>query len=82
VEQPAASEPPAKPLLTERLAEAACDRARTRWHEAADRARAAADALTRCLDGGSFACRATAAKLAPAVADLEWAEQQVADRCD
>jgi hypothetical protein len=76
------SEPAPKPLLSERLAEQACERARARWTEAAARARAAADELTRCLDKASYACRESAAKLAPALGDLEWAEQQVADRCD
>ena len=80
---PAATEPPpAKPLLAERLAAAACERARERWQAMATRSREAAAALTRCLDAGAYACRTTAAALAPIVADLEWAEQQVADRCD
>jgi hypothetical protein len=78
----APSEPAAKPLLSERLAAQACERARAGWTEAAARARAAAEELTRCLDKASFACRESAAKLAPALGDLEWAEQQVADRCD
>lgn len=76
------SEPAPKPLLAERLAAQACERARARWTEAAARVRAAADELTRCLDRASFACRESAAKLAPALGDLEWAEQHVADRCD
>jgi len=76
------SEPEPKPLLAERLAAQACERARARWTEAAARARAAADELTRCIDRGSFACRESAAKLAPALGDLEWAEQQASDRCD
>jgi hypothetical protein len=78
----APSEPAPKPLLAERLAAQACERARARWTEAAARVRAAADELTRCLDRASFACRESAAKLAPALGELEWAEQQVADRCD
>jgi len=76
------AEAPPKPLLHERLAAVACDRARDRWRTAATRTREASEALTRCLDGGGFACRTVAAQLAPAVTDLEWAEQQVADRCD
>jgi hypothetical protein len=79
---PPAPEPAPKPLLAERLAAQACERARARWTEAAARTRAAAAELTRCLDTASFACRESAAKLAPALGDLEWAEQQVADRCD
>jgi hypothetical protein len=78
----APSEPAPKPMLAERLAQQACDRARARWTEAAERARAAAQELTRCLDTASYACRESAAKLAPALGDLEWAEQQVADQCD
>jgi hypothetical protein len=79
---PPAPEPAPKPLLADRLAAQACERARGRWTEAAARTRAAAAELTRCLDTASFACRESAAKLAPALGDLEWAEQQVADRCD
>jgi hypothetical protein len=79
---PAEPEPPPKPLLTERLAAAACDRARARWQDAAAAAREASATLTRCLDAGTFACRSAAAALAPVLSDLEWAEQQVADRCD
>jgi len=79
---PPVAEPEAKPLLTDRLAAAACDRARTRWRDVADRARDASAALTRCLDAGGFDCRAAAAALAPVLGDLEWAEQQVSDRCD
>ena len=75
------TEPPRKPLLTEQLAAAACDRARARWHDAAAGVREATAALTRCLDAATFACHAEAAALAPKLADLEWAEQQVADRC-
>jgi hypothetical protein len=77
-----AEEPAPKPLLAERLAADACDRWRTRWLDAADRARAAGTALARCLDARTFRCHAEASALAPILADLEWAEQQVADRCD
>jgi hypothetical protein len=76
------AEPAPAPLLAERIAAERCARARTGWQEAAARARTAADALTRCLEVTPFACRRAAAALVPAVADLEWAEQQVADRCD
>jgi hypothetical protein len=79
---PVAEPEEAKPLLTDRLAAAACDRARARWRDVADRAREASGALTRCLDAGRFDCRATAAALAPVLGDLEWAEQQTSDRCD
>lgn len=82
VATPEPVEPPARPLLGERLAIEACARARTRWRDAATRAKAAAADLTSCLDAETFDCRERAAKLAPAIADLEWAEQQVADRCD
>ena len=81
VEAPPA-EPEPKPLLTERLAAQACERARTRWHDAAERTRDATAALTRCLDAATYYCHRPAAALAPILADLEWAEQQVADRCD
>jgi hypothetical protein len=79
---PPAAELEAKPLLIDRLAEAACDRARARWQAVADRAREASGALTRCLDAARFDCRAAAAALAPVLGDLEWAEQQLSDRCD
>jgi hypothetical protein len=76
------TEVPARPLLTEALAARACESARTRWRDAAAKARAASEALVRCLDGGSYQCRPQASALAPALGDLEWAEQQVAERCD
>jgi hypothetical protein len=76
------SEPDSRSPLGERLAIQACERARSRWREAAARVRAAAEELTRCLDAESFACHAPAAQMAPAIADLEWAEQQVAERCE
>jgi hypothetical protein len=79
---PPEPEPAPKPLLTERLAAQACERARTRWHDAAARARKATADLTRCLDAATFACHGPAAALAPILADLEWAEQEVADRCE
>jgi hypothetical protein len=76
------SEPAPRPLLGERLAIEACERARARWRDAAARVREASEALTGCLDAESFACHAPAARMAPAIADLEWAEQQVAERCE
>ena len=75
-------QPAAKPLLTERIAEQLCERARTRWRDAAARVREASATLARCLDAESYRCRDAAAALAPALTDLEWAEQQVEDRCD
>jgi hypothetical protein len=80
--EPPAPEPAPRPLLGERLAIEACERARARWREVAAQTRAAAATLTTCLDAETFACRDHAAKLAPAIADLEWAEQQVRDRCE
>jgi hypothetical protein len=76
------TEVPARPLLTERLAAQACETARERWRAAAATARSASEALVRCLDGAAFHCRPEAAALAPALADLELAEQRVAERCD
>jgi hypothetical protein len=75
-------EPRARPLLTERLAQQACDRARTRWQDAATKVRDASAALTRCLDANTYQCHAQAAALVPVLSDLEWAEQQVAEKCD
>jgi hypothetical protein len=48
---------------------------------AADAARERAIALTRCLEGDTHKCRPVAAALAPALTDLEWAEQQVEAAC-
>jgi hypothetical protein len=70
------------PLLSERLAAAACERAQRHWHDAADTVRDRSAALDSCLAATPYQCRAAAAALAPALADLEWAEQQVATRCD
>jgi hypothetical protein len=39
-------------------------------------------ALTRCLDANTYQCHAQAAALVPILSDLEWAEQQVAEKCD
>jgi hypothetical protein len=58
-----------------------CARAKERWHEVAETARERTAALTRCLEGDSFRCRPVAAALAPALTDLEWAEQQVEAAC-
>jgi hypothetical protein len=70
------------PLLTERIAAARCDAARARWREAAARVARESDALKSCLDAVSYRCRERAAAVVPALTELEWAEQQVADRCD
>jgi len=78
----AEEEPRTRPLLTERLAEQACNRARSRWQDAATKARDASAALTRCLDANSYNCHPQAAALVPVLSDLEWAEQQVAEKCD
>ena len=80
--EPEAEEPRVRPLLTERLAQQACDRARTRWQDAASKARDASAALTRCLDANTYQCHAQAAALVPILSDLEWAEQQVAEKCE
>jgi hypothetical protein len=58
-----------------------CANAKDRWREVAATARERAVALTRCLEGDSFRCRPVAAALAPALTDLEWAEQQVEAAC-
>ena len=58
-----------------------CDRARSRWRDAASSADELAGALSRCLQAGNYRCRDAAAQLAPALSTLEWAEQQVADAC-
>ena len=71
-----------RPLLTERLAQQSCDRARTRWQDAASKVRDASATLTRCLDANTYQCHAQAAALVPILSDLEWAEQQVAEKCD
>lgn len=58
-----------------------CASAKERWREVSDTARERTVALTRCLEGDSFRCRPVAAALAPALTDLEWAEQQVEAAC-
>ena len=79
---PPAEEPEPRSALGERLAAQACERARTQWRTAAARVRAATEDLTHCIEAESFACHGPAAKMAPAIADLEWAEQQVASHCE
>ena len=71
--------PPPSPL--EVLAERRCTRAQERWQEAARRASGLAADLQRCLAAGSYHCRAAAAAMAPALSEVEWAEQQVSDTC-
>lgn len=58
-----------------------CADAKDRWRQAADTARERSAALTRCLEGDTYKCRPVAAALAPALTDLEWAEQQVEAAC-
>jgi len=58
-----------------------CARARTRWRDAADRVSDLSGRLTRCLGGAGYRCHAESAALAPALTDLEWAEQQVDESC-
>ncbi len=69
------SEAPRWPLVDR------CADAKDRWRVAADTARERSLALTRCLEGATFKCRPVAAALAPALTDLEWAEQQVEAAC-
>lgn len=64
------------------LAEERCARARTRWRDASTVAREHATALTRCLEGTGYRCRTESEALAPALAALEWAEQQVEAACE
>src|SRR5262249_33090566 len=58
-----------------------CTRARDRWREAAASLTERTSALERCLDGQTYRCRGEAGAVAPALATLEWAEQQVEDAC-
>ena len=74
--QPEEQEPP---RLFERVDP--CVQARGRWRQAAAVANARAAELSRCLQGESYRCRAAASALAPALSELEWAEQQVEWAC-
>jgi len=82
---PATAPPPAQreeqepPRLFERVDP--CVQARGRWRQAAAVANARATELSRCLQGESYRCRAAASALAPALSELEWAEQQVESAC-
>lgn len=58
-----------------------CDTAHERWRRAAAQADARAGELSRCLRAGSYRCRAAASAMAPALSELEWAEQQVEAAC-
>jgi len=58
-----------------------CRRAREHWAAASATLRTRMDTLARCLDGESYRCSATAQALAPALTDLEWAEQRVEAAC-
>ena len=82
---PAPAPPPAQPEEQEppRLFERVdpCVQARGRWRQAAAVANARATELSRCLQGESYKCRAAASVLAPALSELEWAEQQVESAC-
>jgi hypothetical protein len=68
--------------VTRRLAAAApCERAKSHWRDAAERTRELAAELNSCLASGSYRCRKESAALAPALTDLEWAEQRVEEAC-
>jgi hypothetical protein len=73
---PAPPTPPGAPAADR------CARARARWREASVTAREQAAALTRCLQATGYRCRAESAALAPTLAGLEWAEQQVEAACE
>jgi hypothetical protein len=86
--EPTAPEPEPEPELAEAPAAAPliavvdpCRRARAHWSAASSTLRERMDTLARCLDAESYACRASAAALTPALTDLEWAEQRVEAAC-
>jgi len=58
-----------------------CAHAHERWREAAATITDRSLTLRRCLDALGYRCRAEAAAIAPALAALEWAEQQVEAAC-
>src|SRR5262245_16025779 len=58
-----------------------CDAAHERWRRAAAAAESRAAELTQCLRSGSYRCRSAATAVAPALSELEWAEQQVEAAC-
>jgi len=85
---PAAEPPPPPPRglipdIQQRIGRVGgCERARARWRDAGATARDHATALSRCIDGSSYRCRAESAALAPTLSELEWAEQQVEANCN
>src|SRR5262245_47402442 len=74
--EPEREEPPRLPVRID-----PCVAARERWQRAAGAADARASDLTRCLRAGGYHCRSVAAAIAPALSELEWAEQQVEAAC-
>jgi len=86
---PAAAPPPPPATAPEQQEQAPrlpqradpCDVAHERWRRAAAVAESRAAELTRCLRGAGYRCRATASAMAPALSELEWAEQQVEAAC-
>jgi len=59
----------------------ACPRAQADWRNVAAEVSARTHDLTRCLEGGGYHCRREAAALAPALSELEGAEQRVDQAC-
>ena len=81
-----AAPPPApRPLATTVAEQVArfdpCPRARERWRDAAATLSERSEVLQRCLDALGYHCRDEATAIAPALATLEWAEQQVEEAC-
>jgi hypothetical protein len=74
--EPEQDEPPRLPQRID-----PCVAARERWRRAAAAAEARAAELSRCLRAVDYHCRPAAAALAPALSELEWAEQQVEAAC-
>ena len=69
--------------VQQRLAQVGgCERARARWREAGTTARERATTLSRCIEGTGYRCHSESAALAPALSELEWAEQQVEASCN
>jgi len=85
---PPAEEAPSPPRglakdVQQRLAQVGgCERARARWREAGTAARERATTLSRCIEGTGYRCHSESAALAPALSELEWAEQQVEASCN
>ncbi len=78
-------EPPARGLVEavqQKMASLTpCERARTRWRDAAAIAGARAAALCRCLDAAGYDCRAERKLLGPALSALGVSEDEIADAC-